>query len=73
MKFRANQTFLDDRTRYEEGEEYDEDEAQALYFVRNGWADLVDDDDVERFPQPQNVRLEIQSSQLGNDTEHAGG
>ncbi len=38
MRILATQTFLDGTGRFEEGQEYEVDDASAGYFIGNGWA-----------------------------------
>jgi len=68
MKITANQTFLHETDRYEEGKEYDVEEKLGFYFVQVGWADSTDVNvDVE--VQPTEVNLEIDDSTIGTSSE----
>jgi hypothetical protein len=71
MKITATQTFLDDRDRYEEGEEYEVDDTKAGYFIGNGWAQGPDG-----YTGPgsnQEVTLDIQSSSHDHNAESPEG
>lgn len=62
MKIVANQDFLDEFDRYEDGVEYDVDLEKGLYFVKNGWADAA-----EALPDEvsNNIDLDIHNSTIG--------
>ena len=64
MRILATQTFLDDRDKYEEDQEYTVDDGLGLYFCRNGWARNLDEE-VESVPQPTEVDLDVHNSSIG--------
>lgn len=58
MKITANQTFLDDRDRYEEGEEYEVPIEKGYYFCRLGWAHSAEMAEVEPSLEPVDIEVD---------------
>jgi hypothetical protein len=76
MQFKANQTVLHGRARFEKGDPVPEN--LAHYFAANGWADAVDDEakaslsELRGDAPPKDVTLNIDSSTIGVSSPEVG-
>ena len=60
MRIECTTTFLDDRERFEKGDIFTVPDAQAAYFIKNGWAKEVGKPDpLPELAEP--VTLDVQS------------
>ncbi len=58
MRIECTTTFLDDRERFEKGDIFTVPDAQAAYFIKNGWAKEVGTPTVD-VPSAENTTLDV--------------
>lgn len=70
MIITANQPFLHGHDRYEEGQDYEVDDALGTYFVMSGWA--TSDDLPGVADGPPEVDLDVQASTHDQEAQNRG-
>lgn len=59
MRIECTTTFLDGRESFEKGDIFTVPDAEAAYFVKNGWAKAVNTSDLPPNPPAEPVTLDV--------------